>query len=476
MTKAALFIISCFILLQSVVAQETWSLERCIRHALEHSLEVEAAEITYQGQAVGLRQTMHERYPSLNAGSSFGLNFGRVINPATNDFETENSVFQSLSASAGVPLFAGGRINQSISQAELDLSASEEDIRQTKSNLALTVASTYLSILFAEENLVNAQSRLELSNQQLDQIEKLIAAGSRPDGDKFDLIAEVALNEEEIVNLENQYIQNLLNLKHLLRLEPDYPMEIEKPVLDVDEVERLELTSFEAIYNAALKSQPQIRASDLRIESSEVGVQLARANYYPSINAGASIGTSYSDLDQRASGFTIERVTLPGVFINNESVIYEVEQTVPQGFQITPYSDQLENNLGYGFSVRLNIPIYNNDAVRSSVDRAKLALDQSRNNNEQIRQVLKTDVQTALSLARNAREALEAAQRSLDASQNAFRNAERRFNLGSANTYELLQARNRFDQAQVSLTVVKYEYIFRIKVLEYYLGRGLTLD
>jgi outer membrane protein len=474
--KEAAFILCCFILLQVGNAQETWSLERCIRHALEHSLDVEAAEITYQGQVVGLRQAKHERYPSLNAGSSFGLNFGRVINPATNDFETENSVFQSLSASTGVPLFAGGRISQSINQAELDMLSSEEDIRQTKSNLALSVASTYLSILFAEENLVNAQSRLELSNQQLDQIEKLIEAGSRPAGDKYDLLAEVALNEEEIVKLENQYIQNLLNLKHLLRLEPDYPMEIEKPVIDVDEVERLELTSFEALYHAALKSQPQIRASDLRIESAEVGVKLSRTNYFPSLNAGASIGTSYSDLDQRVSGFTIERIAVPGVFINNESVLYEVEQTVPLGFETTPYSDQLDNNLGYGFSVSLNIPIYNNDAIRSSVDRAKLALDQSKNTGEQIRQVLKTDVQNALSLARNAREALEASERSFDASQIAYRNAERRYDLGSANTYELLQARNRFDQAQVSLTVAKYEYIFRIKVLEYYLGRGLTLD
>ena len=342
--------------------------------------------------------------------------------------------------------------------------------------MALSVATNYLSILFAQENLKNAEARLALVESQLEQVRKFINAGSRPQSEEYQLLAEVANSEQDIVSFENQYTQNLLALKQLLRLEPDFPMQVEAPEITLDEIERLETSTFTSVYNAALESQPQIEASQLRVQSAERGVQIAKSNYTPSLSAGVSIGTNFSDLAREIAGTTVARVPIPGVYINDIPVQYEIEQQVPTGFNDVPYFDQLDNNLGYGLGVSLSIPIYNNDQARAATDRAKLNYMQAVNSDEQVRQFLKTDVQDALLQAKSARKALDAAQRSFDANQVAFEQMEKRYNIGASNTYEYIQARNSYDQAEVNLTVARYDYIFRIIVLEYYMGRGIDFE
>lgn len=458
------------------IAQETWSLERCIRHALDNSLLVRNAEIGEEFAKVNLDQSRHERFPSLNADAGAGLNFGRVINPATNNFETENSLFSRIGASSGMMLYQGGAITNSMRMAGLDYEAAREDTRQTRNNLALQVALSYLSVLFAEENLQNANATLELTRQQLDQIEKMIAAGTLPENDKYDIVAQIALDEQAIVQHENDRELNLLSLKQLLYLEPDYPMTLEKPEVDLEGLEAFEAYTLGTVYDAALNSQPQIKAQDLRIRSAQLGESVARANLLPRLSLSGSIGTNYSDLDKQVLGFQTVRLPTDGVYINNEQVIFEIEDEIPTAIETTPLFDQFDNNLGYGFSVGLQIPIYNNMVGRASVERAKLTTIQQEVTSEQTRQTLKTDIQNALAAARAANEALDAAERAFDAAEIAYSNAEKRFSLGTINNYDFISARNRLDSTRVNRTIAKYDYLFRAKVIEYYLGRGLTLD
>lgn len=457
-------------------AQETWSLERCVRHALDNSLTVRNAELGEQFSLVTAKQVKQERFPSLNAGAGAGLNFGRVINPATNNFETENSLFSNVGLDAGMMLFQGGFINNSIKQANLDLDAAGQDVQQTKNNLALQVALAYLSVLFAEENLVNATDRLALTQSQLDQIDKMISAGTRPENERYDVLAQIALDEQAIVGFENDREVNLLSLKQLMLLEPDYPLELEKPEISLDGMEAYESYSLATVYEAALASQPQINAQGLRIQSAQIGESLARSSLLPRLSIGGSIGTNYSDLAKTPLGFQTTRIQTPGVYINGESAIFEIDQLSVTEFETTPLLDQFDNNIGYGFSVNLSIPIYNNSIARAGVSRAKLTTIQTQNTDEQIRQTLKTDIQSALAAARSARESLDASERAFTAAEIAYNNADRRFALGTINNYDLISARNRLDAARVNRTIAKYDYVFRAKVIEYYLGRGLTLD
>lgn len=457
-------------------AQETWSLERCVRHALDNSLTVRNAELGEQFSLVNAKQVRQERFPSLNAGAGAGLNFGRIINPATNNFETENSLFSNVGLDAGMMLFQGGFINNSIKQANLDLDASRQDIQQTKNNLALQVALSYLSVLFAEENLLNATDRLALTKSQLDQIDKMITAGTRPENERYDVLAQIALDEQAIVGFENDREVNLLNLKQLMLLEPDYPLQLEKPEISLEGMEAFENYSLATVNSAALASQPQINAQRLRIQSALLSEELARSSLMPRLSLGGSIGTNYSDLAKTPLGYQTVRVLTPGVYINGESALFEIDQLSVTEFENTPLFDQFDNNIGYGFSVNLSIPIYNNSAGRAGVSRAKLTTIQAQNSDEQIHQTLKTDIQNALASARSARESLNASERAFTAAEIAYNNADRRFALGTINNYDLISARNRLDSARVNRTIAKYDYLFRAKVIEYYLGRGLTLD
>ena len=461
---------------QSLCAQEVWSLEQCVRYALDKSLNVRSAEMGEKFALIDLTQSRHARFPSLDASSGAGLNFGRVINPATNNFETENSFFSNVGLSSGVLLYQGGLITNSIRQADLDLNAAREDIEQTRNNIALQVALSYLSVLFADENLQNARDRLLLSQAQLEQIERMITAGTRPESERYDVLAQIALDEQEIVRYQNDRIINLLGLKQLMLIDPEYPLEIEKPDVSIEGMEAFENYSLSSVYDAALKSQPQIRAQEMRIQSAQVGESIARANMIPRLSLGGSIGTNYSDLDQRALGFETIRVATPGIFINGEEALFEVEEDFPTGLETTPLFNQFDNNVGYGVQMSLSIPLYNNYSSKAGVERAKLTTVQQQLNEEQIRQTLKTDIQNALAAARAARESLNASDRAHEAADIAYQNANRRFALGTINNYDLISARNRLDAAQVNRTIAKYDYLFRAKVIEYYLGRGLSLD
>lgn len=473
--KRLLFLSFAFLLVHVSMAQEVWSLERCVQHALDTSLAIQQSRLMVESTELTGKSFRHQRFPTLNASTGFGINFGRVINPATNLFETENSLFQSASISSGVNLYSGFQLTNSIRQNRLDQQASNADLRQAQNDLALNVALTYLNVLFAYENLSNAELTRTLTRQQLDQLDRFIAAGTRPENERYDILAQLAADDQNLINVQNTVDNNLLALKQLLLLEPSYPLEVEVPDIGLDDIEALENLEMEAVYGAALNTQPLIESSEFRLKSAEKGVDIARGQMMPSLTLGGSIGTNWSDLARQVNGFNAMRVTQPGVYINGDPVTFEVEQLTPS-FEQTPYLDQVDNNLGYGFSLNLRIPIYNNYQARIGVERAELDILRVQNENEQIRQTLKTDIQNAITAARAGKKTLIAAEKSLEASQIAYDNAVKRFEVGVINSFELIDAQNRLEAAKVSMTIAKYDYIFRILVIEYYLGRGFRLD
>lgn len=469
---AAIFVFAGCLALQ---AQEKWGLERCVVEALKNNIAIQQAYLNQSEIALGGKELRFRRIPSLNATSNFGLSFGRVVNPATNDFETENSYYQSIGANSGVLIFNGFRFRNSIRQNALHGQAAAADIEQAKNDLALNVALAYLNVLFAYENLNVAQRRVELTQVQLDNIDKMIAAGSRPEVDRYDIVAQIAQDEQAVIDAQNNIEFNILSLKQYMMLEPDYPLDIEVPPIDISRLEALENSTFEAVYTAALGSQPQIVAADLRKRASEVGISIARALSYPSLTVGANIGTNWSDLARMPGNYTPVRVAQPGVYINGEQALFEVESSIPTSFVITPYGTQLSNNLGFGFGATLSIPIFNQYSNKASVERAKIDVVRTSLQSEQTRQTLKTNVQNALAAARAARKTLEGAEASAQAAKFALQSAERKVDLGSINTYEYLIARNRSDSAETNYLIARYDYFFKIKVLEYYMGRGLRL-
>jgi outer membrane protein len=458
------------------MAQEVWGLERCIRQALDSSLLIRQFQLNQQGYEIDGKQLRLEHLPSLNANTNLGWTFGRVINPSTNDFETDNSYYQSIGVGANLNLFNGFRIRNSIRQNNLYLSASQEDLQQAKEDLQLNVALAYLNVLFAYENIDIARDRVDLSKQQLENLDRLIAAGSRPENDRYDILAQVATDEQNLITAENNVEINLLSLKQQMWMEPNYPLVIERPLLTFEGVEALENEPFDSVYAAALLTQPQIRASELRENANEESIGIARSQMLPSLQLGANFGTTWSDLDKQATSFSLLRVPQPGVYINGEAADVEVETLIPTTYSGVPYIDQLNNNIGYGLDMTLVVPIFNNNVVRANVEKAKINVLNSNIETAKLKQTLKTNIENALTSARAARKSMEAAEASSMAAKISLDNATKKSELGTINNFDYLSARNRADSAENSLIISRYDYYFKVKVIEYYLGRGITLD
>ncbi|MBX2877791.1 MAG: TolC family protein [Saprospiraceae bacterium] len=436
---ALLLVLSCsFATLQ---AQESWSLQKCVDHARQNSLNVKQAQYGILQSELANKQARMNRLPNLSASIRGGYQFGRTIDPTTNEFKNESIGFNGFGVDAGVTLFNGLVTTNTIKQSKFDVQAAKLDAAATSNDIALQVASSYLSILLAEEQLENAKVRLQLSEAQLEQTDKLIQAGSLPVNDRLDFVAQIAREQQSIIEAENLVNINYLTLKQLLELDPNVDLKIDRPEVVIPAANP-EAYSLNEIYTTALGTQPQIEAGEMRMRSAEVGERIAYGQSFPTLSLFAGMSSNYSSLAK----------------------------------DFLSYSEQIEQNFGQYAQVNLNIPIYSNHRNRVGLDRARLATLNQDVANKQAKNLLKTNVQRAIADALAAKESYAAAQRSEEAADAAYINAQRRFDLGAINSLEFTTASNNLNQAKVTLIQAKYQYLFNLKVVDFYMGKTLEIN
>lgn len=470
--KFNVFILSIIFIPAFVSGQEIWSLEKCVNHAIEKSLQVEGSQLTLSGTEIDINRARHSRYPSLSANTNVGWNFGRTIDPTSNQFVTETFFNNGFSLSSNVLLFNGGRIGNTIEQNKANNKATMKDLEQTKRDISLNVASLYLNLLFAKENLQNAENQLNLTNEQLKQLNRQISVGNRPENDRLDLEAQIATNEQTIIEAKNNLTINLLNLKQLLRLDPDFNMDIVKPgniPLETDP----DVVTFDELYLSALNTQSSVAANEMRVKVAAFGEKIAKADFLPTIGAGGSMRTNYSN-----KGRTLERVeevTQPiNVVINgqNVSVGFPTQRAI---FSETPYLDQVNGNISYGVGLTLSVPIYNNNNARTGLQRARLNTERAQLNLLQTRETLKITVGQALSDAKAAKAKFYATEKTKTAQTNLYNNAVKRFEIGNLNAFELTRLKTQMETASINNIIAKFDYLFRTKILDFYLGKPIVL-
>lgn len=449
-----------------ISAQETWDLEKCVNHALQNSILVKQVTLRIENANLDQLSNKNSRYPNLNASSSAGMQFGKSIDPTTNSFELNNTGYNTIGLSASAILYNGGRINNSIKQSDLSSKAVKADAQQIKNDIALQVATAFLSVLMSEEQVLNASQSLELSGKQLERTQKFIKAGALPENDKLDILSRIARDEQELVNRENEIERSYLVLKQLLLLEPDFDLRIVKPKIDKIVIEKI--PNFKQLFQQASQNQPFIEAGNLRIRAAEYGVKIAKSQGLPTLSVFGNIDTRFSTLGKYSDGTEIFR-TPQKVYINGQETLIETDREIPR-FKDSPYGKQIGDNLGESIGLSLRIPIFNGNRTKISVAKAKLNVEQLKLSNEQKIQGLKSDVLRAISDVKAARKSFEASEKTVEAAKASYLNTEKKFNVGGANVFELSTAKNIFDQAKINLTITKYTFLFKQKVLEYYQG------
>lgn len=455
-------------------SQDNWSLQKCIEYAKENSLTLKQADYQIQLAALTDRQNKMNRLPNINGSASYGYSFGLGIDPTTNTLRNQRIGFNNLGLNANMPVYQGGLINNSIKQGQYDLKSSQANAEFAFNTTALNIANAYLQILMAEEQLINAQKRLGLSEEQLEQTDKLIRAGTLPENDRLEVLAQMARDEQTIVQSQNIIDINYLNLKELMQLDPNADIKVVVPEVDFDYGVNPETYTFREVYSTAVGTQPQVIRDEMNLKSAEMGVNIARSGMLPSLFIFGGIDTRWSSASKRVVNSTL---------IYEDLTIRIDENDVTVGFpsfdtelEDTPYFNQLDQNLGQNVGVSLQLPIYNNSRNQINVERAKVNILNAKVQSDQTKQQLKTDVQNAIASAKAAYRTLQAAEKTVEAAAAAFQNSEKQYELGAINTFQYTTARNNLDIAEIDQTVAKYDYLFRLKVIDFYLGKELKLD
>lgn len=469
-----LLAICCMIALWSapVIAQEVWNLEKCINRAMQNNIDIQQGRLSIEQARISNKTAIHSRYPSLNGSTNLGLNFGRTIDPTNNEFITQSFFSNGISLSSNVTLFNAGRISNTIKQSEVDQESANYSVKQSERDIALFVANSYLNVLFAQENLKNAIAQQGLNTEQYNQVKSLINAGVRPANELLDLEAQIARGEQSIITQQNAVTIAMLNLKQLLLIEPSIEMILERPA-DVEVVTDSDVITFDEIYTSALSSQPGIRAAELDVRSAQLGEKIAKSSLYPSVSIGGTLQSNYSNQGRKLEGFDIGTESKQVIIDGSPSVI-----TTPTATPIlidNPYINQLDENISYGFGLSVSIPIYNNYQVKAGMERAKLNTMSNTLNVEREKNTLKTNVQQALADAKAASKSYQAAKKSRDAQSAAYNNATKQYDLGAINSFDYVNSRALLDNAEISLIIAKYDYLFKAKVVDFYMGRPISL-
>lgn len=285
-------------------AQKSMSLEECINYGLEHSLTVRQYDLAEASATIDRTTMSHQRYPNLSLSSSLSYNIGRSIDPTTNSFLAESFLSNGVSLSSGILLFNGMQVSNSIRRSDMNVKAAQEDTKQVERDLAMNISRAYMAVLFAIENLELAENQYNNTKSQLDKILQLIEAGSSPVAVKYDLEAQLAMDEQNIVARQNDLDKTYLDLKILMKYE-----EPEDFVISVPYTEGLELNdpaswSLEELYVASLRNQPSVEAGEYRLKSAQLGEKIAAAGFYPSLSLGGALSTNYSNRAKEIGNIT----------------------------------------------------------------------------------------------------------------------------------------------------------------------------
>ncbi len=456
------------------IGQTTWSLQKCIDHALKNNITIKQNELNVETSKDRVDQSYAAFLPTLNGNISHGYNFGRTIDPFTNTFATNRVLSENFSLSSSMTLFAGFQLHNTLKQSRLDYLSSSYDLKKLGNDISLNIVSDYLQVLFAMENLTIAEQQIVLIKKQQTNTNNLVEAGSQPRGSLLEINAQVATDEVALINAQNNLDLAYLNLKQMLDVDTAKDFAIEKPKM---EASPFLITSNElgSIYSTAEKNQPEVLSADMKLKSSEVGLNIARASRSPRLTMSGSIGTGYSDAREKLASYSITNYyPIIGVTDTLNIPVRSIIPNTSATYEKTPFREQLDDNLNKSFGFNLTLPFFNGWSAKTSISRAKISLQSAKYNSEQVRLTLRKSIEQAYYDATASYKKYIATQKSVESLTEAYKYSQQKFEVGLLNSYDFLLSKNNLNKSESDLLQAKYDYIFKSKILDFYQGKSLT--
>jgi outer membrane protein len=456
------------------VITEQWTLQECINQAVEHNITIQQAKLNADLAHNNLDVSQWSYAPNLNFGSNYFWNFGLNIDPVTNQISRQTRQTANFNLSTNWSVYEGGRKYKTIARDNNSLLAARLDYEAAKNDISLNVASIYLQILLNKEIELVALEQMRISDLQVRRCEKMVDAGSLPKGDLLQLKAQLARDQQNLIASQNNVTLSRLQLANLLLIEDPSDFDISFPEIPLPEATLISASPV-GIYNTAQENQPNIKSAEIKERVSQQNVSIAQASYLPTLSLVAQVGTNYSDQIPNITGATDVFIPIGQVQSSGELVTSLNAQSIPTIDGIQPFKSQVSDNLNEVVGINFSVPIFSRMTVRNSVQNAKINADIARLNLEQTKNNLKQTIYQAHADAKASFEQYKAAETSVNASQEAFNYAQQRFEVGAINQLDFESAKNNLASAKSQFSQAKYDYIFKIKVLEFYLTNQVAL-
>tara|TARA_Y100001970_G_scaffold24148_1_gene28631 strand:+ start:51092 stop:52519 length:1428 start_codon:yes stop_codon:yes gene_type:complete len=459
-----LFFIFYFI---SIKAQNEYTLEECVNLAIEKNISIKQSIIDLENASIDKSNAIGNFLPQISAQSQHIWNYGLSQNITTGLIENLTTQFTSVGLNLGIDVYNGKRNLNQIYRANLNLLANEFRLQDMKDDISLFVANSYLQVMFNKELLEVQKLQIELTREQIERTKKQILAGVLVPSDILESEANLASQEQALIQAENNYRLSKINLAQSLLITDYENFDIAEENLDVP-ISLILDQKPKAIYEKALTFRSDVQLGITNIEIAETDINLAKSSLKPSLSAfiGYSGRITYSDRLSPNGNFD----EFPVGFVKNTGEI--VTTSVPQRSVVGPLSfiEQLYKNDGLAYGLNMNIPIFNGFSLKNNVKRSKLNLERVKNQLEQTKLDLENTINQAYNNAKGAYKLYEAAQKTLISRKESYQYAEKRFELGALNSFDFIQAKQRYEISVSDLIRAKFDYIFKIKVLEFYFG------
>jgi outer membrane protein len=458
-----------FILFSLIIKAQAWDLPQCIDYALKHNITLKQAALNSEINKNNTLQSKAAILPSINAGAQHNYNFGQTIDRFTNTFANTQVLSQNFYLSSSVVLWSGLSQYNTIKANQYNYLSGEENVKQLANDLSLNVANAYISVIFGEELLKISQKQFDITNEQLVRTQKLVNAGAVAKSIEYDIKAQLANEQVNVTSAENNLTLSLLNLRQLMNLDSAGNFSVVRPNIEV--ADNPILADVQFIYESGLKTQPSIKRGEYSILSAEKYLAASRGRISPTLTFNASLGTGTSGLAKDVLGVNFTGYQLSGITSAGDSVYSPTTELITRK---TSFADQFKNNANKIVGFTLNIPIFNGLQTYTSVKNAKINALNARFSQDLAEQNLYKTISQAYVSAKASLNKYAATKLSVDAANESFKYAQQKFDAGVISAFDFSTAKNRLFAAESNLLQAKYDYIFKLKVLDYYQGKPLT--
>lgn len=442
---STILIVFLFLTLSATAQVRKLTLQECVAIALDKNISLLQGEAGVQMGENAVRQSKMLLLPNLNFNTNYFWSFGRGIDYTSNIYVTQNFANNDYNLSSSVSLFQGGVVNNTIKKSEYDLEVSKLNQQATREFIELNTLLGYLQIMYGLEQLKVANAKLNLSQEQLTNSQKAFDAGYIPEGNLFTLESQIAATELEVVNAENTVKLAYTDMKNLLQMEFSDNFEIVYPDINMFEKSLVtQIPDLQTVINEAIRTQPNIQKYNYILQSKDLAVKIAQGYGLPSLTASGGLYSTYSSA-----------------------------QSILIGLEPDPYAEQIQNNFGQSVGLSLSIPIFNNGQVALNKQNAQLDYMNSQLQEKIDINELKKNVTEAYTGLQAAAATYQASLKSVTAARKSFEYEEKRFNVGQSTQLDFISASNAMTQAESALLSAKYDFIFKSKVIDYYMGNPL---